>query len=414
MPELDWLVTDKAVNGLDFGRAVSERDPDLRMLGPLLAAMRRAGRAGTSLFLSGYLHQMAEDRRDALEDLLDKMLADDALCAHVPEITGRTGMTKRAVERIAQGVSDQRLGLESIQPLRYGHRLRGVPAEAVADLVALVLEKCGQDEAAGATALDMLHSYFVAGPKAESAAAPRMPEQLALDVLLHKGLVDPADGAQPDHVVCGAWRGLASALARQGGGGALALAREMIDRFGNSALLHAPGSEPPSSALAEVAVRRPREVWKMIAARIAPPLDQGAFELLEWIGHAGWSKAVGADGLMAALMPEIVAWVGEYPDERARRMSRHLPHVFSALRSFAARFGDREDVRDGLTANLMAGTYRGSPASYYADKKRQAQQLAAGESDPNVLSFLRHYAEALEMRIEREAAVDERIPVGLV
>ncbi len=414
LPELDWLVTDKAVNGLDFGHAVAERDPDLRMLGPLLAAMRRAGRAATALFLSGYLHQMAEDRRDALEDLLDKMLADDALCSHVPEITGRTGMTKRAAERIAQGVSDQRLGLESIQPLRYGHRLRGVPAEAVTGLVALVLEKCGQDEAAGATALDMLYSYFVAGPRAESAAAPRMPERLALDVLLHKGLVDPADGAQPDHVVCGAWRDLASALARQGGGGALALAREMIDRFGDSVLLHAPGSEPPSSALAVVAVKRPREVWQMIAGRIVPPLDQGAFELLEWIGHGGWSKAVGADELMAALMPEILAWVGEDPDERAWRMSRHLPHVFSALRGFVARFGDREDVRDGLAANLMAGTYRGSLVSHYADKKKRAQQLAAGESDPNVLSFLRHYAEALEMRIEREAAVDERIPVGLV
>lgn len=411
LSELDWLVTDKAVNGLDFGRAVARRDPDLRMLGPLLAAMRRAGRAGTSLFLSGYLHQMAEDRRDALEGLLDRMLADAALCTHVPEITWRTGMTKRAVERIARGVSDQRLGLESIQVLRYGHRLRSVPAETVTGLVALVLEKCGQGEAAGATALDMLHSYYVAGPKAGAAAAP-LPERLALDVLLHRGLVDPADGAQPDHVVCGTWRELASALARQGGGGALALAREMIGRFGDSALLHAPGSEPPSSALAEVAVKRPREVWQMIAGRIVPPPDHGARELLEWIMRGGWSKEVGADGLMAALMPEIVAWVGEDPDERAGLMSRHLPHVFSALRGFAARFGDREDVRDGLAANLMAGTYRGSPASYYADKKRQARQLSKGESDPNVLSFLRHYEEALEMRIEREAAAVERIPAG--
>ena len=412
LPELDWLVTGEAVNGLDFGREVARRDAGLRMLEPVLEAMRRAGRAATSLFLSGYLWPMAEGDRDALEDLLDRLLDDAALCAHVPEITWRLCMTTKAVGRIALGVSDQRLGLESIQPLRYGHRLREIPAESVAGLVALVLEKCGRDEMAGATALDMLHSRFVAG-RGAGGAAPPVPEQLALDVLLHRGLVDPAGGALPDHVACIAWGELATALARQDGRGAAALARAMIDRFGESALLHAPGPEPPSAALAEIAVRRPREVWQMIAARIAPPLDQRALQLLEWIRGGGRSREVGAERLMAALMPEIIAWVEDDPDGRAGRMSRHLPRAFPAIRGFAAKFGDREDVRDGLAASLMAGIYRGSSVPYYADKKRRAEELAEGESDRNVLSFLRHYTAALEARMEYEVAVDERLSAGL-
>ena len=412
LPELDWLVTGEAVNGLDFGREVARRDAGLRMLDPVLDAMRRAGRAATSLFLSGYLWPMAERDRDALEDLLDGLLDDAALCAHVPEIAWRICMTARAVGRIALGVSDHRLGLESIQPLRYGHRLREIPSENVAGLVALVLEKCGQDEMAGATALDILHSRFVAG-RGAGGAAPPVPEQLALDVLLHRGLIDPADGAQPDHVACIAWGELATALARQDGRGAAALARAMIDRFGESALLHATGPEPPSAALAEIAARRPREVWPMIAARIAPPLDQRALQLLEWIRGGGLSREVGAERLMAALMPEIIAWVEDDPDGRAGRMSRHLPRVFPAVREFAAKFGDREDVRDGLAASLMAGIYRGSSVPYYADKKRRAEELAEGESDRNVLSFLRHYAAALEARMECEVAADERLSAGL-
>ena len=411
MAELDWLVTDEAVNGLDFGCEVGKRDTALRLLEPILNAVRRASSSATVIFLSGYLWGVTVKHPVDRESLLDRLLEDPALCTYVPEITWRTGMTKRAVERISRGVSNQRLGIESLQPLRYGHRMQDIPVETVTGLVAVLLEKCGRDEKAGATALDILHSYFVAGHKSNGSTPP-LPDQLALDVLLHKGLVDPASGAQPDHVACSAWRELATTLARRDGSGALVLAKEMIDRFGDSALLHAPGPEPPSAVLAEIAVRRPREVWQMIAAYIVPPPDQRSLQLLEWIRYGGMSKTVGIESLAGALAPEIVAWVGEDPDSRAGRMSRHLPRVFSAIREFVVRFGDREDVRIGLASSLMTGIYRGSSVAYYADKKKWAQKMAESESDPNVLSFLHHYAEVLEMRIEREAAIDERLEAG--
>ena len=412
LPELGWLVTREAVEGSRFGYEVAARDPDLGLLDPILAAMRRAGASAAPLFLGGYLRPTAERSRGDLEDLLDRMLDDAALRPHVPAISWRTGMTKRAVERISRGVSDQKLGLESIQPLRYGHRMQGISAEAVAGLIGQVLEKCGADDRAGATALDMLHSCFVAKQRA-GGAAPPLPERLALDVLLHRGIVDPADGAQPNHVVCGAWRDVATAVARRDGRAALELAEAMIDRFGDSALLRAPWPEPPSAALAEVAVRRPREVWEMMAARIAPPFDQRALELLAWIRDGGRSEAVGAERLAAALMPGIVAWVGADPGGRALRMSRCLPPDFSAIRGFVARFGDREDVRDALGEVLSAGAYRGSSVSHYADKKKQAQRLAAGESDPIVLSFLRYYTASLDARMAQEAAVDGQLAAGL-
>ena len=419
LAEMDWLVTGEAVNGFEFGRAVAWRDPDLRLLGNILEAMRRAGSSATALFLSGYLWPIAESRRDDLERLLDRLLADACLCTHVPEVTWRTGMTDRAAERLTAGVSDGRLGLGSMQIFRYGHRLQKAAAGAAAGLAAAVLERCGHEDGAGATALGMLHSYFVAGTRraaapAAPAAAPAapLPEGLALEALLHRDFVGAADGAPPDHVVCGAWKELAVALARRGGPAALALAEAMIDRFGDSALLHAPGPEPPSAALAEIAASRPREVWGMIAARIDPPLDRRALQLLAWIAAGGESKAVGAKRLASALMPWIVAWVGEDPDGRAGRMSRYLPPVFPAIRDFVARFGDREDVRDGLVAGLAAGTYRGSVVSHYADKKRQAQGLYDGEKDPSVLSFLDHYVRFLERQMGQEAAAEERLVAG--
>lgn len=418
--ELDWLVTGEAVDGLYFGCEVGRRDADLGMLDPILAAMRRAGPSAKALFLGGYLRTAAEKRRVDLDVLLDRMLEDPAMCAHVPAVSWMMGMTERSVERIALGVSDRRLGIESLQPLRYGHRMQGVPAEAAAGLIGLVLEKCGRDERAGATALDMFHSRFVAGRRAggRTAAAgggpaPDLPERLALDVLLHRGLADPADGSRPDHVTCGTWRDVAAAVARLNGRAALDLAREMIDRFGDSALLHAPGPEPPSAALAEIAVRRPREVWQMIAERIAPPFDQRALKLLAWIRDGGRSEVVGAERLAGALMPGIVEWVGEDPDGRAGRMSHYLPPIFSAIRGFVVRFGDREDVRGRLAVALLAGVYRGSLVSHYADKRKRAQELADRESDPNVLSFLRHYVESIEMQIDREAVVDGRLTAGL-
>ena len=409
LAELDWLVSDGAVDGLAFGREVAVRDPDLQLLDPILEAMRGAGPSAAALFLSGYLLPLAEGRRGGLELLLDRMLADAALRAHVPEVTWRTGATERAVERLTAGVLDRTLGLGPMQVLRYGHRLQGAGAGAVAGLAGAVLERCGSEDGAGATALDMLHSYFVAGPKrgAVAASAAPLPEGLALEALLHRDFDGAADGAPPDHVACAAWRDLAAALARRGGVAAsLALAEAMIDRFGDSALLHAPGPEPPSAALAEIAACRPREVWGMIAARLDPPLDRRARRLLAWIEEGGGSKTVGAGRLAAALMPWIVAWVGEDPDERAGLVSGHLPPIFSAVRGFAARFGDREDVRDGLAGRFAAGAYRGSLVSHCADKRRWALDASKAEVDPNVLSFLGRYVGLLEAQMGLEAPAE--------
>ena len=186
LADLDWLVSGGAVNGLAFGREVAVRDPDLGLLDRILEAMRAAGPSATALFLSGYLLPLAEGRRGDLERLLDRMLADAALRAHVPEVTWRTGVTERAVERLTAGVLDRALGLGSVQAFRYGRRLRGAGAGAAAGLAAAVLERCGGEDGAGATALDMLHSYFVAGPKRGAAAAPPLPEGLALEALLHR------------------------------------------------------------------------------------------------------------------------------------------------------------------------------------------------------------------------------------
>ena len=404
LAELDWLVSDGAVDGLAFGREVAGRDPDFQLLDPILEAMRAAGPSATALFLSGYLLPLAEGRRGDLERLLDRMLTDAALRAHVPEVTWRTGATERAVERLTAGVLDRTLGLGPMQVPRYGHRLRGAGAGAVAGLAGAVLERCGSEDGAGATALDMLHSYFVAGPKrgAAAASAAPLPEGLALETLLHRDFDGAADGAPPDHVACATWRELAAALARRGGAASLALAEAMIDRFGDSALLHAPGPEPPSAALAEIAAGRPREVWGMIAARLDPPLDRRARRLLAWIEEGGGSKTVGAGRLAAALMPWIIAWVGEDPDGRAGLVSGHLPPIFSAVRGFAARFGDREDVRDGLAGRFAAGAYRGSLVSHCADKRRWALDASKAEVDPNVLSFLGRYVGLLEAQMGLE------------
>ena len=417
LADLDWLVTGEAVNGLEFGREVAERDPGLRMLEPILEAMRRAGPSARALFLGGYLQPAAESRRGDLEDLLDRMLGDADLCRHVPEITWMTGVTDRAVERVTSGVSARKLDAASLQPLRYGRRLQKASAEVVAGLATTILEKCGRQAGAGETALDILHSRFVAGTgvtaTATAAAAAPLPQRLALDVLLHNDLLGATGDAPPDHVTCSAWKELAAALAGTGGPAALALAEAMVDRFGDSALLHAPGPEPPSAALAVIAAGRPREVWRMIAARIDPPLDRRALQLLAWIGAGGGSRAVGAERLTTALMPWILAWVEEDPDGRAGRVSRHLPPVFPAIRDFVARFGGREDVRAGLAVRFVAGTYRGSVVSHYADRKKQARRLYEGEGNPNVLSFLDHYVEFLDARMDREAAAEERLAAGL-
>ena len=71
-------------------------------------------------------------------------------------------------------------------------------------------------------------------------------------------------------------------------------------------------------------------------------------------------------------------------------------------------FGNRDDVRRNLIANLDTEVFSGSASSHYSSKKAILNKFKESESHFNILSWADWYVSILEKDIERGKAKEER------
>ena len=413
--DMDWLVAAggsgwsgaAAAGAFEFGYEVAARDAQRLIPAAAAGAMRRAAAASPS-FLGGYLHGMRESGENgAVEEMLDGMIEDGALCGHLPALTRMAGATDRAGRRLARAVAEKRIGPESLDILCAGRTLAdGVRAGTLSALVDAVLGAHGDDPAAGAAALSMVRAYYL--PGGDGGAPGSIPRQPALDVLLRgdvQGTHAGGPGGAPE------WESLCAAFIGQHPDCAPRLAEEAIGRLCRRPPPPAAGRDSLLEVLTEAARLRPREVWSAVASRLASSEDNGdrpaARQLYGWI-EAGCAARV-------LPMPEVIRWAMEEPDERPAGLSHCLPPDFAAVRDFVARFGDRRDVRRGISAAFLRGAYEGPSLSHYAGKRAQALRLYEGESDPNVLAWLDHHVRDIDAciaQIAPEAEATAAAPPG--
>ena len=72
------------------------------------------------------------------------------------------------------------------------------------------------------------------------------------------------------------------------------------------------------------------------------------------------------------------------------------------------RYGDREDVRRNLIANLSSEAWWGPESGHHRQKLDTLRDWRKSEGDPNVIRWLDEYAAVVESRIERARHEEER------
>jgi hypothetical protein len=97
---LAWLVTKEAENGFDFGRSLARRDSEFSLLRDILDAAHSVGREATSLFLGGYLREVAERSPGLVQEVLEEISLDERLTHILVELTWRSGLSDTSVTRL--------------------------------------------------------------------------------------------------------------------------------------------------------------------------------------------------------------------------------------------------------------------------------------------------------------------------
>jgi hypothetical protein len=179
-PEMEWLVTTEAQNGYSFGYALGKGDQGFAMLPTLVEAQRNAGENSSILFLSGYFRAIFEEDTAEWEKELDALAQDEALCAAVPELTWRSGISDRAATRVIELAEEGAIDVEALRTFGLGSVLDSVSPEIVNRWLEFLLSS--SEKYAISIALDLHHFYY--GRKKERP----YPEEMTLRLLTHPSL----------------------------------------------------------------------------------------------------------------------------------------------------------------------------------------------------------------------------------
>ena len=397
--ELEWLVTRDAKHGYAFGYELAARDPQRNLLPSILKALGRAESLGNALFVGGYLQRVGEDDADALDNELEKMYGDAALCPILPDITRMSGITDASLRRIMRGVVEKKLDYNTLYVTSYVGR--DVTEGTLTECIGLLLSM--DEDGARQVALNILYDCFVKQNRT-------LPRELTSRTLLHKSMTckpdrDILSTITTPEIAIWQWGDVVRALVRQYPDDWAHVAKWSINEFGESDYLGRPGNAA-TEVIEEIVKAHPQEAWGLISSRIGPPMDRRARRIQFWLRGNPFDRK---DGVISAIpVSGIAKWVDKDIEARAAHVSKFLPYDWCMIRQFVARYGDRKDVQNSLIMNLDNEGWMGSETEHHQKKRKDIKKWRSGETNPKVLAWLDCYQAHVDKMIAHAEESEER------
>ncbi len=388
--ELDWLVTGEAAQGYQFGYELAGRDPKWRLLPGIMGALKGAGAKAQSSFAGGYLRRVREKDAARWGAELDAVYDDGKTCRLLPSLVRLSGVTDESVRKVMRGVRSGKFGCSAMDCVVNSG---GVSAETFTECVELLADS--EDGDAAFVALSMIRARL--GRK-------DLPKETVLKILLHRSVLDRT--AESAGIGRGEWewKDVGLDFLKQHPGDGVGVLEAVVDRMdAHIPLMPEMGKGP---VMAEIVKTHGAKAWPALARHVGPPTDRKARMLQLWLAGPLFDRG---DSVMSSIpISAINAWVGEDCAARAAHIASFLPDNFVYISEFLSKYGDRQDVQEALRRNFGREGWRGSGAAHYREKKRKVDGLMAGESDPNILSWLRSYSDHLDETVKRHSDSEER------
>ena len=388
-PELEWLVTCDAAQGYQFGYELAGRDPKWRLLPRIMGAMKGAGTNGKSSFAGGYLRRVREKDAARWGAELDAVYESEKARWLLPSLVRMSGVTDESVKKVMRGVRSGKFGCAAMDHVINSG---GVSAGTFTECIDLLAES--EDGDAAFVALTLIRARLV---------LKDLPKETTLKILLHGSVLNRTAESAATGRGEWEWKDVALDFLKQHPGDGVAVLEAVVDRMdAHTPLVPELGRGP---VMAEIVKMHGAKAWPALARHVGPPTDRKARMLQLWLAGPLFDRG---DSVMSSIpISAINAWVGDCA-ARAAHVASFLPDNFGYISGFLSKYGDREDVQRALCINFGSEGWRGSGAAHYLEKKKEVDGLMAGESDPNILSWLRFYSDHLGEKIKHHSDSEER------
>ena len=372
--ELDWLVTDKAVYGHVFGRALGKLDGGV-LFSRICDAQRRHGESN-AVFLGGYLSAVFLKDKEVWECLMDSLVEDPVLSRHIPALTHMSGMTDRAAARIRDLVRAG-LGPTALKDFQFGTLVRDMSEERFGEWLQLLADGSARTYD---IALGLYYRYYVH----DNMRIPDSAKNL-LSWGIEMNCMQRVSGI-PAHC----WSDILAAYVKQNPD-EWGIIGKVLKMATNTSYLCSSLYDGLLPTLMIAAERDPARTWKMISGAIYPAGNgHGAYRTVNGLLSMNDAALVGKISFKV-----IFQWIDRDKERRAPLVARQIPNDINTAVRFAAKYGKIKRVTRTLAENLNSEPANVPMLKYYARKIKEVDSLMEKEKNSGVLDFLREYKNVL-------------------
>lgn len=400
--ELEWLVSDEAKNGYEFGQILGQVD-QFKLWPAIFSAWIDAGSDRSDYFIGGYLAACRAKNLVWWENVIEGLLANPELRSFVPTLVWRSGMSDRIARVLLMMAKQGDIDPREFRLFIYGGVINQIPLGVVEEIVDLLL----QDDSVSSlgVAMEIIDSRLRGSVSERSVWTTRIE-----NVLNARLFVEGHTEKQPNSMLVYHWNEMALRLLDLNPDAGVRLAARCIANFANVNSVTA-GFNPESlKFLSGAAKANPAYVWAAISSRLdSQRRELGTWHLLNWLRGGRSIRGDGDSPLDFIPTSIIFAWIDVDPTERAWILAEHCPPVVSTpeepttfARQMLERYGLIEQVRRSLHANNYSEGWTGPASDHYRRKLTALLEHLRIETDPNVRIWLNEHREQLENSIQRE------------
>jgi hypothetical protein len=409
LPELSWLVSDKAENGYSFGYELGREDRSYTLLPHCLEALRTAEKNMNGFLVGGYLRGVFEHDSVKWETVLDQVSRDEKLVKLLPELTWRSGMSDEAALRMIQAIQDGRLKSTELSVFMYGRSLEVISEGVFRSIITHLLRP--DDDSNYPIALTLFAQYY-----SKPASPYPLPKVDTLNILLHSYVL--TKGKQNAHRLSLEyhWIQLANGVISNFEGEDLRLSQFMIDGMGVRGSLFDMYYSHTREVLDEIAKKYPHEVWEQLQSALISEKGWASSYIRAWLrGDLSFERPARSGALSLMNPGDVFTWVDADLEKRAWMIATFVPPHFemedgkySFVRELLVRYGSREDVRRNLMSNFFSESWVGPESRHYTRRAERLRAVLGREKDLKVIRWLKEFITILEQRADDAKKTEER------
>lgn len=369
----------------------------------VLDAVANARSDANTEFAGGYLSGVREIDRERWERLILGLLADDARRDFGIECVWRSGVSEKVLRKMLELYTAKTVSSRAFARLWLGARQDGVPQELVEEIIEALLD--GSDPESLAVAVELVHDYFVY--KRKEGEPKHLPENLAFRLITSAAMLQKEVDSMSGH----RWHEIAERFRKQYPKRDIELFSAIIGNVHNLSRIRS--MSYPSQIADEIVKDHPHETWKIISSALEAD-SENRYYILSWLGdEMAFDERPGRGAVRYIDPDEIMHWIKERPDERARPFCEALPKTLDAndgtlTREYIEAFASNERIAGLLMAHFWTGGWSGPESEYLSRKRDKARQWLSQTTTPNVQDWLSRYIQDLSGRIESARISEER------